>query len=342
VKQYHDCMAVREEFSAYLDGELAAEEREGFETHLAGCAECLRELDTLKRVDVAYRGLPAVAAPDGFEADVRDAVRTGGLGSEPTRRPVPRWMGPLVAMASAAAVLIIGVVVLEVRQGAEPEMQMASAPLLESVDTATLMQAAPPAASTPDQGPAGGGEAWQEFARSPEQKQAKAEGAWESLTREAPAEAGAAVSAGREDGAGALADGLAGDAEADAEMRARAEVIGDLPEAAAAATPVEQLTDGADALEAPAPSSPEVRANVGEVVSRRVLRSFKVRADGAWVEAGYAGEPTTELKRGSDALNQAMRQHPNETWDTMLDRTAVQIFRLDGVWYALEGKPADE
>jgi hypothetical protein len=37
-----------------------------------------------------------------------------------------------------------------------------------------------------------------------------------------------------------------------------------------------------------------------------------------------------------------MRLHPGEAWDTMLNRTALQIFQLDGVWYALEGKPAEE
>ncbi len=46
-------MEVREDFSALLDNELTHEERELVEGHLSECAECLRELDALKRVDVA-------------------------------------------------------------------------------------------------------------------------------------------------------------------------------------------------------------------------------------------------------------------------------------------------
>lgn len=355
-------MEVREDFSAYLDGELATDEREALEAHLAGCADCLRELDTMKRVEDAYRGLPPVNAPAGFEAGVRDVVRSGRLASEPARRPVPRWMGPLVAMATAAAVLLVGVIVFEVRQESQPGMQMAGAPPLESADNDVFFNTAPATSapqvvSTPDQGPAGGGAAWQDFARAsesaPVQEQeteqsgakakAKTDGAWESFAR-APAPAtDTGIVAGREDNASALADSLAAagvSAEADAasvdeEMRERAEVIGAPPAGVAADAPAR-----AEALQTPA--FPEVRAGVGEVVSRRVLRSFKVRADGAWVESGYAGEPTTELKRGSAVLNQVMQQHVSEEWDKILRRTALQIFQLGGTWYTLEGKPAEE
>ncbi len=356
MKHYHDCMEVREEFSAYLDGELAVEEREGFEAHLTGCAECLRELDTMKRVDVAYRGLPAVSAPAGFEADVREAVRTGRVGSEVVRRPVPRWMGPLVALGTAAAMLIVSVIVFETREGAQQEMQVASAPMrIESGDVATLMQTAPgtpPAASAPDQGPAGGGEAWGSFMRAaepapapePAQDAAKgkvaADGAWENFAR-APEETKAGLALGREDNSTSLSDAAG---EADAETRSRAELIGTPPAAAAAApeASAEGMRDEQPKEEVAQTDPFNVRAEVGEVVSRRMLRSFKVRADGTWVESGYAGEPTTELKRGSDELNAVMKKHSSESWDKILDRTAVQIFELDDVWYALDGKPEEQ
>lgn len=101
-----ECTDVREEFSALLDGELSPEQQERVEAHLAQCADCLRELDGLKRIDTLYRDLPGVPAPEDFEVRLRKAIR-------PNIIRFPRLSlrnRPLItALASAAAlVLVVG------------------------------------------------------------------------------------------------------------------------------------------------------------------------------------------------------------------------------------------
>jgi anti-sigma factor RsiW len=77
------CAENRELHSALLDGELGSDERALVEGHLAGCAECARELERLARMLGMLHALPAPRAPIGFvdrvlgrAADV--LVRTSG------------------------------------------------------------------------------------------------------------------------------------------------------------------------------------------------------------------------------------------------------------------------
>jgi len=110
LKRYSNCMEVREDFSSLLDDELNSDERDQIEGHLAECADCLRELDALKRVDVLYRDLEPMAAPAGFEEQVSKAVRPRTL-----RFPLlgggasARWMSTAVGVA-AVLVLAVGAV----------------------------------------------------------------------------------------------------------------------------------------------------------------------------------------------------------------------------------------
>ncbi len=89
MKEFTTCIEAREEFSALLDGELEIENQDGLEQHLAECSECLRELDSLKKVSDAYETLPNLEAPDDlFEEiqhdmeqshiDLSDSLRTAG------------------------------------------------------------------------------------------------------------------------------------------------------------------------------------------------------------------------------------------------------------------------
>ncbi len=344
MKRYDDCMEVREDFSAYLDGEMSAEEREPLEAHLAGCAECLREMDVLKRVDDAYRGLAPVGAPADFEAGVREAVRTGRTASASGRRPVPRWMGPVVAMASAASVLIVGVLVLEWRQGGRSEMQLASAPaeieLNRDSDALMKTKEAAPAVAESDAAAGGSGAAWDNFARTPERGNA----ALEQFVQSAPGAAGP-VGGGREDSGESLAQGLAvadaPDAAANAEGRARAEVIGTPPPALETEASVEKIFDAlkdedAGALGDSVAAQPEAPAQAGDVVSRQTLRSFHVLASGLWVEDGYNHEPATPLKRGSRELRELMKKFPGADWSKLLERPARQVFQMGDTWYDFE------
>jgi len=90
---------VTERLSAYMDGELAAPERETVAAHLRGCAACARHLDDLRAVDIAARELP-LAVPDGYFEAFRGSLRERLNRTRPTpRRRVPVW-----SLAAAAAV----------------------------------------------------------------------------------------------------------------------------------------------------------------------------------------------------------------------------------------------
>lgn len=100
-----NCEQAREEFSALLDGELSVDARAAVEAHLAECSECLRELDALKQVDLAYRKLDPKRAPAGFEERVRSSVR-GNVVRFKRRAAPQRRVWPL--LATAAVLLIMG------------------------------------------------------------------------------------------------------------------------------------------------------------------------------------------------------------------------------------------
>lgn len=120
-----NCEEARKDFSALLDGELTPPERERVEAHLSECADCLRELDSFKRVDLFYRALPEQTAPHGFEERIRKALRPSviHLATAHLRRK-PVW--PLLLAAAMFTVVLGGV---WYRLGPKPEsMQVASAP----------------------------------------------------------------------------------------------------------------------------------------------------------------------------------------------------------------------
>ncbi len=362
MKTYSDCMEVREDFSAYLDSEMLAESRAAIEAHLAICAECLRELDALKRVDDSYRKLDHVAAPAGFAAGVHEAVRAGRMPSAANYRAAPRWVGPLVAMASAAAVLIVGVLVLKQRQPAPADLQLASAPAEAKESAATLSDTAAPARAEADSTSTSAAATWDNFTRAP----ARDDTTWKSFAKAPAAMEADSAGGGREDSGEALARGLAAaddknkEAAASAERvadvqgvddeaRARAELIG-TPQAAEAAplappapekildAPATQEEFKTDVGPAPAPRAP---VGAGEVLSRKTLRSFRVGADGIWYERGYENQPRTALKRESPALRELMKRNSGEDWSKMIDREYGQVFQINGVWYELEAAPQE-
>jgi anti-sigma factor RsiW len=103
----------RERLSAYLDGELPTSERAPLERHLAGCAECRRELDELREVRALLRALPVPAAPRSFTIPAggavpepiapRQAARAGRAGGLIAR--AAQWTGGVAAAAGLLLVL---------------------------------------------------------------------------------------------------------------------------------------------------------------------------------------------------------------------------------------------
>ncbi len=97
-----DWDAQRERLSAYLDGELNLAERADLEAHLSGCAECQRELASLRQMKALLGALPAPALPRSFA--LPETLRP-----LPARRaPEPRWSRPLQALGGLAAVIGLG------------------------------------------------------------------------------------------------------------------------------------------------------------------------------------------------------------------------------------------
>jgi hypothetical protein len=71
---------AQEALSAYIDGELAADEVGRLEAVLADDAELATELDGLRELAAELESLPEIQAPDGFLAAVMARVDAGELG----------------------------------------------------------------------------------------------------------------------------------------------------------------------------------------------------------------------------------------------------------------------
>ena len=92
--------------SAYLDGELTADERASVEEHLASCAPCRAELEEERDIRTAVRSLAPVDPPFGFYERI---LREGPADpAQPKKRRFKFGMANLVATA-AAWILVLGV-----------------------------------------------------------------------------------------------------------------------------------------------------------------------------------------------------------------------------------------
>jgi len=97
---------VKEQLSAYLDGELDAPIAEAVERHLRECSECRDELRSLKRTVSMLRSLPRAKAPN----DLLERVRVG-ISSPPAEvsrgERIFRWSRKFVPLLAAAGILLV-------------------------------------------------------------------------------------------------------------------------------------------------------------------------------------------------------------------------------------------
>jgi anti-sigma factor RsiW len=168
------CHDAREQLSALLDDALPAPERQALGAHLAGCAECRRELEQLRATVALLGRLPPVHAPAGFV----DRVMAQAYRPSWPRRLVDALFRPLRVKLpiEAAAVLLVGVSALYVYQHTPEVRQLAREETRES----------PPPPPAPPAGGVGGEESrFREVA--PEAKRAPGEqGAAREKARQAP------------------------------------------------------------------------------------------------------------------------------------------------------------
>ncbi|GEM_PF-2812023 len=89
-----------ERISAYIDNELLSADRGLVESHLAGCPECAKAVEGLRRLSGLVRALPRVAAPAGLLESVRAAV------APPPRGRLIGFIARNRAWVSSAAALV--------------------------------------------------------------------------------------------------------------------------------------------------------------------------------------------------------------------------------------------
>lgn len=107
-------MITGEQLSAYLAGELDADERRAVDAALERDAELRARLERLRESDEMLRSLPAVEPPHGFSERLHGAVdreleRDGGAEDELAERRSRRFdaFRPLAIAAAAAAVIAL-------------------------------------------------------------------------------------------------------------------------------------------------------------------------------------------------------------------------------------------
>ena len=122
------CAETRDLFSALADDALTPTERAALDAHLAGCAECRRELAALLRTVKLVRAMDPVRAPAGFVDRVVAAAQPAPWPRRLARRLARPW--PTLPLGAAALLLIGGLAVLLFR--ASPEQRRAAQSRLQS------------------------------------------------------------------------------------------------------------------------------------------------------------------------------------------------------------------
>ena len=104
-----NCRTICEHLSAYLDDELAPELAERVREHLASCATCRTELDSLRELTGVLHALPHEPAPESVEQEVVLYIEEDILLRKPDRA---RWTTiaarTLTGLGAVAAALLVG------------------------------------------------------------------------------------------------------------------------------------------------------------------------------------------------------------------------------------------
>jgi Putative zinc-finger len=290
---------VAQRLSQYLDGEIAAYERDVIVAHLRECAECARRLEELTAVDDMARSL-TVEVPKGYFDTFASRVRSQ------LRAPAKHHPAPPVWSFAAAAALLVGVLTPILWHGAKTQPEIAdrgAAPAVASSRTGT--PAPPPTSMVADESlrpQAEEAKAVPKDTRTPpalEKRAANEDEAAASARQAAPARRDAPAPA-------ASAPGFAGapseSREADA-LKAQSAEAAPRPEAPAASARSAFREQGAaagrvTANAAPAGGAPELRYRA--LLAQKVATAAQARslreAWGAYVESDPAGPHADEAR----------------------------------------------
>jgi anti-sigma factor RsiW len=109
--------------SAYLDGELTADERVAVDARLESSADWRAELAEVRAARDALRALPERNAPAGFWDDVRAAVADDDVVVPITAAPShPRRRWTWVAAGAAAVAAVVAIIVVPHRHQVSPNV----------------------------------------------------------------------------------------------------------------------------------------------------------------------------------------------------------------------------
>jgi putative zinc finger protein len=136
-----NCLDAREGFSGWVDETLTAEEHAALAAHLAGCAECQRELGRFRGTVALLERVERPRAPAGFAARVLEALRPIPW----HRRLVARLFLPLSVKlpAEAAALLLVAGLAVYIFQGT-PALQQAAHQEVSRPAAPAVVPAVPP------------------------------------------------------------------------------------------------------------------------------------------------------------------------------------------------------
>lgn len=115
-----ECRRLHPRLVELADCNLAGAERSAVEAHVADCADCRRELESLRADSALLRSQPEPPVPAGLEPGVMRAVRSS---ARPVRRPALQLV---LVRAGAVALFALGLLLgvglgLGITGGLRPE-----------------------------------------------------------------------------------------------------------------------------------------------------------------------------------------------------------------------------
>jgi anti-sigma factor RsiW len=143
----HDDM--QEKLSAYMDDAVSTQERSAMEDHLAGCAECRKALEELRKTVAQLKNLEQVEPPTWLTQKIMAQVRSK---AESRKSIWQKLFFPLHVKLPLEAVTALFCVVIGyyVYQSVEPTMKLAEAPV-QNQRSMVVRQESAPAAPPPAQ-----------------------------------------------------------------------------------------------------------------------------------------------------------------------------------------------
>jgi predicted anti-sigma-YlaC factor YlaD len=81
----------------YLNGLVSEKERARFDSHLAACPECRRDIEDLRKTAAAVAALGIPPVPEAWAAAAKDRLRAKGASPA---APTPGWLAPALRKTS--------------------------------------------------------------------------------------------------------------------------------------------------------------------------------------------------------------------------------------------------